>query len=74
MFYKIAFLVGILSFPIQAQELISLQGSITSNNEPVPFANVVVSGTTKGVAADLNGFYSLKVPSKPIILLRDFPF
>ena len=68
MFYKIAFLVGILSFPIQAQELISLQGSITSNNEPVPFANVVVSGTTQGVAADLNGFYSLKVPSKPIIL------
>ena len=30
------------------------------NNEPLPFANVFLKGTTKGVTSDIDGLYSLE--------------
>ena len=32
------------------------------NNEPLPFANVMLKGTTVGTTTDANGYYSLQLP------------
>ena len=45
------------------QELGSIVGKLTdkdSNNEPVPFANVIIKGTNKGVNSDIDGLYALE--------------
>lgn len=42
----------------------TINGTLTDkdmNNEPLPFANVVIKGTTNGVSTDDNGKYSLTV-------------
>lgn len=48
-----------------AQEKGTLKGLLTdkeANNEPLPFANVVLKGTTIGTTTDFDGLYELKVP------------
>ena len=35
-----------------------------SNGNPLPGANVVVTGTTIGTIADINGYFSIAIPSK----------
>ncbi|RYD80512.1 MAG: SusC/RagA family TonB-linked outer membrane protein [Sphingobacteriales bacterium] len=39
-----------------------IRGTVTSGGQPVPFVNVVVKGTTIGVATDIDGNYVLTVP------------
>jgi TonB-linked SusC/RagA family outer membrane protein len=39
-----------------------IRGTVTSGGEPVPFASVMVKGTTIGVAANVNGNFELNVP------------
>lgn len=58
--YLLAFFV--LSFALHAQKG-TIQGRVYDeiNNEPLPFANVVVEGTTIGVTTDLDGKYVLEV-------------
>ena len=56
---KIIFILSIIfafSFVIQAQNA-QVQGVITdaTNNEPLPFANVVIEGTQIGTTSDLDG-------------------
>jgi TonB-linked SusC/RagA family outer membrane protein len=52
------------SFCAYAQN-ITVRGGVTdaATGEPVPAASVVVSGTTIGVIADINGNYSISAPS-----------
>lgn len=52
-----------VSFTALAQN-ITVKGRVTdaSNGEPVPAASVVISGTTTGVIADINGNYSIIAP------------
>src|SRR5690606_23346547 len=41
----------------------SIVGKLTDteyNNEPLPFANVFLKGTTKGITSDIDGLYSLE--------------
>ena len=41
----------------------SIVGQLTDteyNNEPLPFANVFLKGTTKGITSDIDGLYSLE--------------
>lgn len=40
-----------------------IQGTVTNaiNNEPLPFANVIIEGTTIGTTADADGKYTLQV-------------
>ncbi len=44
----------------------TLKGRVTDaeNGDPIPFANVVVKGTTIGTVCDFDGFYSLKLSKK----------
>ena len=51
---------------MNAQDRGKLTGLLTdkeANNEPLPFANVVIKGTTIGTTTDFDGNYSLQVPA-----------
>jgi hypothetical protein len=39
-----------------------LSGKITDQNEPLPFATIMVKGTTFGTNSNINGEYALKLP------------
>ncbi len=46
-----------------AQQSGSIVGKLTDtdyNNEPLPFANVFIKGTTKGITSDIDGLYALE--------------
>lgn len=45
-----------------AQQNRSLTGTIYTDGEPLPFANVYVTDSNTGTSADANGFYKLEVP------------
>lgn len=52
----------ILSSVFYAQNTGSIVGKLTDkeyNNEPLPFANVYIKGTTTGTTSDLDGLYNL---------------
>ena len=54
-----------LSAP-QAQNVRIIKGIVKdANNEPLPGATVQIKGTTTGVVTDIDGKYSLTVPSDP---------
>ena len=47
---------------LQAQETGSITGTLTDkevNNEPLPFANVLIKGTTTGTTTDFDGLYEI---------------
>ncbi|MDH7446004.1 TonB-dependent receptor [Aquimarina sp. 2201CG14-23] len=53
------FVVGIVS----AQETGSIAGTLLdkeANNQPLPFANVLIKGTTKGTTTDFDGLYTIE--------------
>ena len=46
-----------------AQESGSIVGKLTDtdyNNEPLPFANIFIKGTTIGVTSDMDGLYAIE--------------
>ncbi|MBR3713810.1 MAG: SusC/RagA family TonB-linked outer membrane protein, partial [Bacteroidales bacterium] len=52
-----------IPFALQAQN-IQVSGTVLdANNEPLPGVNVVQTGTTNGTITDLDGKYSINVPS-----------
>ena len=60
LFFLLTFL---FTFTVSAQE-ISVSGSVTDQNGPLPGVSIVVQGTSIGVATDFDGNYSLgNVPS-----------
>ena len=56
----IALLLIIISIDVSAQN-VRVYGIVTNalNNEPIPFANVVVDGTSLGTISDIEGRYEL---------------
>lgn len=50
---------------------VEVTGIVTdaSTGEGIPYASVMVDGTMNGVAADVNGHYSIKVPSRATVVL-----
>jgi len=56
------FLTFISFWPLMAQ---TFSGRIVAvpGGEPVPFANIMVKGTTNGVASDVDGNFAITVPS-----------
>ncbi|MGC6285654.1 MAG: TonB-dependent receptor domain-containing protein [Polaribacter sp.] len=62
---RLFLLVTILcSFSVAAQTTGTLTGKLLdkeSNNEPLPFANVLIKGTTNGTSTDIDGKYILKL-------------
>jgi TonB-dependent receptor len=54
-----------LTASMSAQDKGTIKGLLTDkevNNEPLPFANVIIKGTTIGTTTDFDGLYTLSVP------------
>ncbi|HEY5747753.1 MAG TPA: TonB-dependent receptor [Chryseolinea sp.] len=52
---------------------IVVQGTITDeNSSPIPGANVLVKGTTKGTTTDADGKFSISVPDENAVLVVSF--
>ncbi|HEX3008878.1 MAG TPA: SusC/RagA family TonB-linked outer membrane protein [Bacteroidales bacterium] len=58
----------------QGVQQIKIHGTITdaTTKEPLTGVNVVVEGTTIGAVSDIDGKYSLEVPSKETVLIFSF--
>jgi TonB-linked SusC/RagA family outer membrane protein len=57
---------------VQKQEL-TVEGQITDDNgNPLPGVNILIEGTTTGVVTDLDGNYTITVPSEDAILVVSF--
>ena len=55
------------------QQQVRISGTIVdSDGNPLPGVNVIVKGTTIGTATDINGKYTLMVPSQNDILVATF--
>ena len=66
-------LLALAATPASAQTR-TVTGTITdeSNGDPLPFATVIVQGTSTGTAADIDGNYSLEVPGPDAVLLYGY--
>jgi outer membrane receptor protein involved in Fe transport len=64
-----------LSQFIAAQDKGTLKGLLTdkeTNNESLPFANIIIKGTAIGTTSDFDGNYSLKVPAGNHVVVFSF--
>lgn len=52
-------LLALSAMPVYGAIADTVTGRVTSNGEPVPYANVTVKGTTIGIAADRAGNYTI---------------
>lgn len=69
--YIISFCV--LLFSVSAFSQIVVKGTVTDqDNMGMPGANVLVKGTTNGTITDIDGNYSISVPSEKAILVYSF--
>lgn len=70
-FFYLLFFFGTL--PIFAQ--VTVTGVVTDeHNEPLPGANVLVKGTTRGVATDFDGNYSIEARSGDVLVFSSIGF
>ena len=72
---KIIIAFVLISQFVSAQSKGTVKGMLTdgeSNNDPLPFANVFIKGTTLGGTSDFDGNYSLSVPAGKHILVFSF--
>ncbi len=54
----------------QAKDIVIKGNVVDANNQPIPFASIVLKGSTSvGTAADVDGNYVITVPSKQSILV-----
>lgn len=53
------------------EQMRTVTGKVVSDdvNEPLPGVNIVIKGTTQGTVTDINGNYSIEVPSVETILV-----
>jgi TonB-linked SusC/RagA family outer membrane protein len=55
------------------QEQVTVSGQVTDHlGEPLAGANILEKGTTNGVVADLDGYYSIKVKSRSSVLVFSY--
>ena len=64
----LSLLVGFAALGLQAQNR-TVSGTVTdgANGDPVPFASIVVKGTSVWTTTDLDGKYSVEAPSNGIL-------
>ncbi len=69
----ILFLLSLfLPFGLPAQQgSVWVSGTVTDeeNDEPLPLVSVVIKGTHTGTTTDDNGFFKMKIPDKPNVVL-----
>ena len=57
-----------------AQEKITVSGTVSDNMGPVAGVGVMQKGTTNGVATDMDGRYSITVPSGSILVFESIGY
>ncbi|WP_186753583.1 SusC/RagA family TonB-linked outer membrane protein [Echinicola salinicaeni] len=69
----LALLLGLFTQFVFAQTA-SVKGTVTSaeSGEPIPGVSILVKGTSKGAITDLDGMYSLEIPSGGEVLIFSF--
>jgi hypothetical protein len=78
MFRKITFtIIALFCFTLisVAQKTTTVRGNVydQANGQPIPFANIVIKGTTSGASSDLNGFFQISnAPLGPQTLVTTF--
>ncbi|SDS41734.1 TonB-dependent receptor [Gramella sp. MAR_2010_147] len=63
----IRIIFSLLCSTVVAQN-IEVNGTVTNSERPIPFANVLVSGTNKGTSADLQGKFSIQLDEQKVNL------
>ncbi|MDR2585385.1 MAG: SusC/RagA family TonB-linked outer membrane protein, partial [Prevotellaceae bacterium] len=71
LFTSLLLAIGVLGV-LRAQTLVTGVVTEEGNGAPIPFAAVMVKGTTVGVNTDLNGKYSIQVPAGASTLVFSF--
>lgn len=71
-FLFIAFLICTLGFSQNNAKVVGLISDADVNNEPMPFVNVMVKGTTNGKSTDMDGKFELNVTPGNHILVISF--
>ena len=68
------FLAFLFTFNMYAQSNQNISGTVRSfeDNEPLPGVSIYVKGTTLGTVTDLDGNYTLAVPSSASTLIFSF--
>ncbi|MDT0630266.1 SusC/RagA family TonB-linked outer membrane protein [Rubrivirga litoralis] len=69
----VALLLALAAPPVAAQSQ-TVTGVVTdaTSGDPLPFVNIIIQGTTRGVATDVDGNYSIEVPGPDAVLLYRF--
>ncbi len=60
-------IIVLTAFSINAQTLIT--GTISDITGPLPFANVIISGTNSGTVADAKGYFSIETKKGDILII-----
>jgi len=58
--------------PAEFRQGIMVTGTVADENGTIPGVNVIVRGTTQGVITDINGKFTITVPSKETVLVFSF--
>lgn len=64
---KIFLSVAMMSSALTVMADKTIKGVVRDANEPLPFANVVIKGTTVGTNTDMDGNYEIEVPEGAIL-------
>lgn len=73
-FIKLGVIVLLLTIPLKGTGQNIVEGTVIdkSSGEPLPGANITVKGKTIGTVSDLQGYYSIEVPSSSDTLIFSF--
>src|SRR5574344_1121753 len=73
---RIVLLVVMALFSFIAYAQTTVTGTVTSSDDgqPIPFANVLIKGTTTGAFTDAKGVYTIKCPSNAILVFSAMGF
>ena len=66
---KYVFILLLCPFFLKAQEHVMLSGSVSDGTNPIPFATILVSGTTTGASANEDGNFQLQLQQEPVTLI-----
>ncbi|MEM8928299.1 MAG: TonB-dependent receptor [Bacteroidota bacterium] len=69
MIKNLLFSIGLILGQSLFAQTITISGRVTSNEEPVPFANIIVENAGIATNTDENGDYSLQVPKGNLVLI-----
>ncbi len=66
---RLLFFLSVTSFHFLIAQTVSVSGTVTSNEEPVPYASIYVKGGTEGTTTDVDGNYQFQVPVGAVTLI-----